>query len=348
MAKHRIHIVGSVPLNNATEVFETLARDLGPGLQSLPDGETGPRLDWLPWLEPIFSQHPDFEPTSEEFMVHAGATRFKRYTLKPGVDPKSVRFTGLPHSGFALESWEEFKRLKALGVIPANVRYQCDIASIPSVMAAFVQETLHDALSPALEQAVIGEVGTICAAIPHGELAIQYDVASSVFFHLESGKPTRYGATREEMMNSFIPLHVRLGNAVPKDVHLYYHLCYGDNRHKHSIEPRNMSHLVNFANELSRAIGRSIEMIHMPVPRDRHDEAYFEPLRELKLRPETKLALGLVHYTDGIEGTRRRMATADKHAKDYMIGTECGFGRRDPATLPKLLEIHAQAAGLRQ
>ncbi|OGA30330.1 MAG: hypothetical protein A3I01_19920 [Betaproteobacteria bacterium RIFCSPLOWO2_02_FULL_65_24] len=347
MAKHGIHIVGSVPLANAAEVFETLAKKLGPGLQSLPDGETGPRLNWLPWLEPIFSGHPDFEPTQEVFMVHAGATRFKRYALKPGVDPKSVRFTKLPHARFALESWQDFKRLKTAGVIPANVRYQCDIASIPSLMAAFVVEALHEALSPALEQAVVGEAGRICAAVPHGQLAIQYDVASSIFFHLESGKPTKYGATREEMMKSFVPMHVRLGNAVPKDVHLCYHLCYGDNRHKHSIEPQSMVHLVNFANRLSAGIGRTIEMIHMPVPRERHDEAYFEPLKDLKMRPETKLALGLVHYTDGIEGTRRRMATADKYAGNYMIGTECGFGRRDPATLPKLLDIHAEAAGLR-
>jgi hypothetical protein len=346
MAKHGIHIVGSVPLDNAARVFETLAKKLGRGLQSIPDGETGPRLDWLPWLEPIFSEHPDFEPTPELFRVHAAATAFRRWQLKPGVDPKSVRFRKLPHTAFALESWQDFQRLKKAGVIPANVRYQCDIASIPSLMAAFVAEPLHDVLTPALETAVIAEIRKICDAIPHRELAIQYDVASSIFFHLESGKPTKFGQTREEMMGSFVPMHVRLGDAVPKDVHLYYHFCYGDNKHRHSIEPRDMTHLVNFANAISEQIGRTIEMIHMPVPRERADDAYFEPLRKLKMRLETKLALGLVHYTDGIEGTRRRMATADKYATDYLIGTECGFGRREPSTLPKLLDIHAQAAGL--
>jgi hypothetical protein len=346
MPKHGIHVVGSVPLDNAAQVFETLSKKLGPGLQSLPDGETGPRLNWLPWLEPIFSEHGDFERSPEVFSVHASATPFKRWRPKPGVDPKSVRFTKLPHTGFALESWKDFQRLKKSGVIPANVRYQCDIASIPSLTAAFVEEQYHDVLTPALETAVIGEIRKICDAIPHKELAIQYDVASSIFFYLESGKPTKYGATREEMMKSFVPMHIRLGDAVPKDVHLYYHFCYGDNKHKHSIEPHDMTHLVNFANALSAGIGRTIEMIHMPVPRERSDDAYFAPLKGLKLRPGTKLALGLVHYTDGIEGTRRRMATADKYAKDYMIGTECGFGRRDPATLPKLLDIHAQAAGL--
>jgi hypothetical protein len=344
MSKYAIHIVGSVPLGSASEVFETLSAKLGPHLRSLPDGETGPRLNWLPWLEPIFSAHPDFVPASEEFRVHQGATPFQRYMLKPGVDPARVRFAGLPHSGFALASWKDFERLKRSGRIPQQVRYQCDIASIPSILAAFVVEPLHEALEPALEQAVIAEIATICAAIPHGELAIQFDVASSVFFHLETGKPSRFGANREQMMDSFIPMHVRLGNAVPKDVHLVYHLCYGDNKHRHSIEPQDMKHLVEFGNRLSAAIGRSIELVHRPVPRYRMDEAFFRPLANLKLRPETTLALGLVHYTDGIEGTRARIAAAERFVTGFMIGTECGFGRRAPETLAGLLDIHAQAA----
>jgi hypothetical protein len=84
----------------------------------------------------------------------------------------------------------------------------------------------------------------------------------------------------------------------------------------------------------------------MPVPRNRADDAYFGPLRKLALRPETQLCLGLVHHTDGLVGTRKRLDTARKYVKDFAIGTECGFGRRDPKTIPELLRIHAQAAEL--
>ena len=342
--KHGVHIVGSVPMNNAAEVFETLSAAVGPYLLYLPDGETGSRLNWLPWLEPIFSGHPSFERSPEEFLVHAGATPFKRYRLKQGVDPRTVRFSTMPHTGFALESWDDFQRLKQAGKIPPQVRYQYDIASIPSLLAAFVVDAFHAELEPALEQAVIGEIGKICAAIPHDQLAIQFDVASSIFFHLETGTACRFGATRDEMMENFVPLHLRLGNAVPKGVHLIYHFCYGDNKHKHSVEPRDSSHLVHFGNALSAGIARSIELIHLPVPRERSDDAYFAPMKNLKFRTETKLALGLVHYTDGLEGTRRRIAAAQKVIKDFMIGTECGFGRREPSTIPALLEIHAHAA----
>jgi hypothetical protein len=110
------------------------------------------------------------------------------------------------------------------------------------------------------------------------------------------------------------------------------------------VEPIDMSDMVELANRLAAGATRSIELIHMPVPRDRSDAAYFEPLRRLKLRPETELCLGLVHYTDGIAGTRKRLATAEKFVRDFSIATECGFGRRDPATIPELLRIHAEAA----
>src|SRR5690606_9388649 len=119
-----------------------------------------------------------------------------------------------------------------------------------------------------------------------------------------------------------------LGNHVPAHVELLYHFCYGDAGHRHVVEPTDMGDMVELANRLSAGANRTIDLIHMPVPRDRSDEAYFEPLRRLALRPETELCLGLVHYTDGVEGARKRLATAEKFVRDFSIGTECGFGRR--------------------
>jgi hypothetical protein len=58
------------------------------------------------------------------------------------------------------------------------------------------------------------------------------------------------------------------------------------------------------------------------------------------------LCLGLVHYTDGVEGTKRRLETAKRHVSRFSIATECGFGRRDPGTIPELLRIHATVADL--
>jgi hypothetical protein len=177
-------------------------------------------------------------------------------------------------------------------------------------------------------------------------LAIQFDVASAVFARLERNEASSYGRSKAEMQDTFANILVDLGNRVPADIDLLYHLCYGDSNHRHVIEPTDMGDMVDFANRVSRQIARPIQLIHMPVPRNRSDDAYFAPLRGLKLRPETELCLGLVHYTDGVEGTKKRLATAKQCAGPFSVATECGFGRRDPATIPELLRIHAAVADL--
>jgi hypothetical protein len=84
--------------------------------------------------------------------------------------------------------------------------------------------------------------------------------------------------------------------------------------------------------------------MHLPVPRDRSDEAYFAPLRALKLHPETELYLGLVHFTDGVEGAQRRIAAAQSVVQRFGVATECGLGRRPAETIPDLLRIHTAVA----
>jgi hypothetical protein len=123
-----------------------------------------------------------------------------------------------------------------------------------------------------------------------------------------------------------------------------FHFCYGDAGHRHVVEPTDMGDMVDYANRLAAQLDRPIAQIHMPVPRDRADDAYFKPLARLKRDPATRLCLGLLHYTDGVAGTRRRIATAERYVQDFSVGTECGFGRRDPSTIPELLRIHAEIA----
>ena len=118
------------------------------------------------------------------------------------------------------------------------------------------------------------------------------------------------------------------------------HLCYGDPGHQHIVDPVDLGTSVEFANNICAASPRMINAVHMPVMRNRTDKAYFKPLKNLDIPNDTKLILGLVHFTDGVEGGKARMATADKFVDDYDIATECGFGRRDPDTILELLQIH--------
>jgi hypothetical protein len=345
MAGYDVHLVGSVPLGDATEVFETVSAKLGPRLLRMPDGETGARSHWLGWLEPVFSEHPAFEKTGQMSRPHTTSDSRPLHRLKEGAVPSALQFSNLCIADVAISSFLEFKRLKDRGTIPRHVRFQVSVANPLSVVERFVAEESQIRVFPSYERVLLGEIEKMAAAIPHDQLAIQWDVASRIMASLEIGLPTRFGETRTDMLNEFSAMAIRWGNAIPPGIELLFHLCYGDNAHRHVVEPSSLEMPVKLANAISAGIGRSIELIHMPVPRERDDEAYFQPLELLTLRPETRISLGLIHNTDGVTGARRRIGTAEKFLKSFLIATECGFGRRPPETIPGLLAVHAEIAG---
>jgi hypothetical protein len=339
-----VHLVGSVPMADAAEVFERTSAALGTRLKRIPDGETGARIDWITWLEPVFRDNPAFERSDEIFKLHATAPAFRRYRLKPGRSVADVRLGDLSYAAIARASYHDFARLRAAGKIPAGTRFQVDLVPAHSVLWLFVAESLQEALDPLYNDALGREIDAIAAAIPAADLAIQFDVASAVFARLQRGDYHPYGGTRAEALERFVAILSRLGDRVPRGVELLFHFCYGDSNHRHVVEPKDMGDMVEVANRLGQSIARPIDLVHMPVPKDRSDEAYFAPLTGLA--PATKLSLGLVHMTDGVEGGKRRLATARRFARDFSVATECGFGRRPPETIPALLDIHAQIADL--
>src|SRR5262249_56451012 len=151
--------------------------------------------------------------------------------------------------------------------------------------------------------------------------------------------PVWFGDTKGGILEGLL----RLARPVPPDVQLGYHFCYGDDRHRHYKEPADAGKLVEVANALAASLGRPLNWIHLPVPRDRADDAYYAPLADLRLRPETELYLGLVHHTDGVDGAERRMTAARRFVTGFGVATECGWGRPPPATIPELLRIPAAA-----
>jgi hypothetical protein len=265
--------------------------------------------------------------------------------LRAGKSVHDVHFDNLFYADIAKVSYAEFAELKAQGVIPKHVRFQIDLVPAHSVIWLFLQDDLHQPLDPVYNEALKREIDKIAAMLPQDQIAIQFDVASAVFARLQRREPNAYGKTRAEMLSSFAGILTGLANRVPAGMELLFHFCYGDSNHRHVVEPTDMGDMVDVANRLCADAGRTIQLIHMPVPRDRSDDAYFAPLGRLQLKPETELSLGLVHYTDGVAGTRKRLAAAERHANRFSVATECGFGRRPPETIPELLRIHAEVAG---
>ena len=197
--------------------------------------------------------------------------------------------------------------------MPAECRFQVSIAHPVAPIRHFVHADDQNRVEPALEDAFAREIGKITDAIPAGDLAIQWDIASAVFEALERGEPTRFGNTKTEMYDAFAARIVRLADAVPEEADLLLpFLATGIPATGTRSNRRTCPDMVEMANRVSAGVARTIDLIHMPVPRDRDDRAYFEPLKALNVNPETKLSIGLVHHTDGVAGTRRRLDVAPR------------------------------------
>jgi hypothetical protein len=343
--KGDVHLVGSVPLESAQDVLETCSKALGSHVSALPDGEVGHRIHWIVCQAvAVFHGHPQLE------LVHRPAPRDGKeqwlpkdyqdqwkFKIKPGVG--AVTFDNLKYADWAIESYAAFRRLRERGAIPARVRFQvCLPTPLAGFMSFFNAEDGKRAHKP-YEAAMMREVDRICAAIPHNDLSIQWDVAVETT-SIESGRPPAIGGDMFELWRDEV---AQMGPRVPRDVWLGYHICYGDFNHRHGIEPKDLSLSVRMLNEAVARAQRPVDFVHVAVPIDRSDDAYFAPLRDLRVG-DARVFLGLVHYHDGVEGTLNRARTAKKFIKDFGIATECGFGRRQPETLAELLKIHRTAA----
>jgi len=338
MPHRAVHLVGSIPLATASDVFTAVARIIGPLTERVPDGETGERANWIGWQHRVFARQDALEEN---------AARDRDYQLRPPFRFRSDAGPGdldLGTLGFAREaiaSWREFASIKAQGGFAADCRFQLCLPTPFAPIYSYMAYDDQGAVEPLYEARMLAELDEICAAIPRHELAVQWDVATemSIFERLF---PVPF--LGDDPDAGLLARLARLGERVPADVALGYHLCYGDMNHRHWKEPNDTGILTGIANRIVAAVSRPIQWLHLPVPRGRDDVGYFSPLKDLTLHRETQLYLGLIHLTDGFAGAGRRIAAAEQVVSGFGVSTECGFGRRDPATIEALLRLHAAVA----
>jgi hypothetical protein len=335
-----VHLVGSIGLDTVEEVFATCGGLLGPYLKRVPDGEPGGRRLWISWQFPVLRANPYLEADASTH--RPGGMGFHPIRLAKGAKPEDVKFGELGYAREARASYLDFVAAREKGDLPKTVRFQVCLPTPFAVIAPFCADDARQAVLPAYEKAMLGEVAAVCNGIPHRDLALQWDVCIEMVMWdgRWRGNPPFPG-----MEKVFADTFARLAAPVPNDVELGFHLCYGDLDAKHFIEPVDATKMVELANLIAASVKRPIAWMHMPVPVARDDDAFFAPLRNLKLAAGTELYLGLVHATDGVAGTMHRIATARKYAGPFGIASECGMARaRTPATVRELLAVHAGAA----
>jgi methionine synthase II (cobalamin-independent) len=237
------------------------------------------------------------------------------------------------YDNYALESYTAFTEKKADGHISKHTRFQVSLPGLVSAMA-MVTTAFQSVLEPRYEAALVQSLQSIQETIPHSELAVQIDAAIEIAFIEGAGPWPPYF---EPIFDGIIERLSRIANKVAEDVEIGFHLCYGDVGHRHFVEPKDLGLLVRVANALHKKIQRPIQWIHVPVPKGRKDLEYFSPLKELDWKvPE--IYLGLVHPND-LEGTKERIAMAQKVVTEFGVATECGMGRTPPEDFDTIMDI---------
>jgi hypothetical protein len=335
-------LVGSLPVSTTEEAFRSGAEMFGDMVFALPDGETGPRTAWVSYeREGLARTNPGVEVVKETESPtgrprHAYETPIFR--VKEGVT--ELHWDTWPRIDDAIASYAEFVRLRDEGVIPSHVRFQVGLPFPSSALNAFKDDFGRDypIAERGFEELVGRELARLTDAIPHGDLAIQWDLAyevqdiEGVLAWTSDGAWERYTG----------PVS-RLTPQIPEEVLVGYHLCYGTFPEWPMYEAQDYSVLVRMANHAVASSGRPVDWLHMAGPRylRSEDDRFFRPLTELDIG-DTRVFLGIVLPLDGIPGLKRRHATASKYLEDFGVAMYCGFGRQPGADGLQTMRDHRE------
>ena len=303
---HHVHFVGSVALDTPEEVFAAIGQHCGPYLKRVPDGEPGGRRLWISWQIPVLRANPSLAQVGE------GQIPLK---LADGVDPGRIHFGELGYSREARPSYEDFLAARTAGRLPAGVRFQVSLPTPWAVIMPFCRQPDAQQIYPAYEQAMLREVARICKAIPHHDLAIQWDVCIEM---LAWDGRWQNAPPFPGMEQVFAGNFARLGAAVPPGVELGFHLCYGDLDARHFVEPVDATKMVELANLIARSVQRPIAWMHMPVP----DRSRRRRLLRAAQEPAARNRHGAVSRVGPCRGTGGR------HGQTYGRGEEARRGLR--------------------
>lgn len=363
--KGKLLLVGSVYREeedwSVKEIFENCASQLGSHVSMLPDGDPGDRSFWIVYLAyRTYYKHPDIvtlsKPGEDDDEYMGGKSSWWkskaygnpwRFTVREGV--AKIRFDKLGYADAARESYKTFKGLRDAGVIAKNTRFLvCLPLTESGVRWFFSTPRDYSIVAPAYEEAMRREIKQLFEEIPHKDLAIQWDIClemATAEGHEDFGDaPGKKWKAPGDPRARYTASLRAMTPGIPKDVWLGLHFCYGSLGHKHFCKIQDLAVSVEMANDGIKAAGRPVDFIHLTVPRDRTDPAYYKPLKNLKAKG-ARVYLGLIHYTDGVKGTHKRIKAARKYLKDFGIATECGFARRPPyQSVPHLLRIHREVA----
>lgn len=203
----------------------------------------------------------------------------QQFCLCANVNPKTLVFHNLGYVDVAISLYQTFTHLKREGVIATLTRFLVGLPMPIATLTVYIDLSSRAPIKPTYEAKILAEVDRIYSAIPHDQLAFQWQTAIK-FACLEG---VIWIPHFDDVHGGIINRLTRIGEHVPLVVEMGYHFCYGDARHQHFMEPKDTTNLISMTNETSKRVVRPINFLHMSVPQDRDDKAYYVPLANLEM-----------------------------------------------------------------
>ena len=317
----------------------------------MPDGEIGERRNFIMHLaRRLYLTHPDMEIVNRpapqdgvrDVVMAAGSFNdIWSFKVRDGIDRVEFGQPGwrLGYAEPAIASYFVFKTLRENGLLAGDVRFQVTLPAAGYGCYVFVPDPGDwPKVVPGYEVALRAEIAKIAELIPHQDLVIQFDQIAMFSDAVEgSGRDSHLAAMSRDRYRSAI---ANVAPAVPEDVLLGYHLCYGGFKGWPTRTPP-LGSVVAAANLVAEAAGRRVDYIHLPLLPNQ-DADYFKALGDLRIGG-AKLYLGVIHTMNDAADFKFRIEQARKYAPDFGIAAPCGTRALE---LSEALKMHEDALSL--
>src|SRR5690242_2009976 len=222
MSPTHAHFNGSVNLADTESVLREITSRIPSGLRRVPDGETGDRNNWIFFQMQRFMQSPNLVPAQAiDEVVVGDYEQIPQLRLADGLTPGQMTWPDIGYADAYQDSYRVFSALRDDGVVPAGVRFQVQYPTPMASIGAYIVPEQQQALLPSYERAMFADLDRLLAAIPHDQVAVQWDVAVE-FGVLENA----FGPGGDQAFDAIIAALARCVDQVPGDIPAGMHLCY--------------------------------------------------------------------------------------------------------------------------
>ena len=308
--------------------METALRQLSPYLSRLSDGETGDRRLWATPVAEKFRANPDVELVRDsDWSGYGQRAQWKVRDDVGALNPDNIRHH---YTLYFENSFPSFRILRDR-FDRSDLRFQVGIlAPLDIAFYCFGEIVFEDdSIVEACTEATLREIDKI-AAQAGDEVVFQLETVGGLV-SVARTPPEEQPEVARNMVANMIDVAARS----PEGTRFGAHLCLGDFQHKALGHMDDARPIVELTNALAAGWpeGRVLEYVHAPFAAADEppvaEEAFYEPLRDLRLPAATRFIAGFQHESLDLDGHRELLARIERlSGREVDIAAACGLGRR--------------------